>query len=605
MNKLLKTLEKYYGYKKFRENQEEIIKLIIEGKNVFVLMPTGAGKSLCYQIPAIIMDGVAIIISPLIALMQEQCQALTQIGVKAKTINSSLSIEEIEQVKEEILANKLDIIYISPERLNQEKFIELLLQAKIALFAIDEAHCISAWGHDFRPDYADLSIIVKKFAHIPRIALTATADIATRKDIIEKLALENSRQFISSFDRPNIHYKIEVRDNPKKQLVSFIKQNYTEGSGIIYCLSRAKTEEFASFLEAEGFNIVSYHAGLPAVTRQDNLKKFLMDEKVIMVATIAFGMGIDKPNVRFVAHLNIPKSIENYYQETGRAGRDGLPANVWMIYGLADISSQRNWIEKGNSSIEQKRIQHQKLNALLGLCEASICIRKILLEYFDDIFTKKTCGNCENCNNPPKVFDGTIAAQKALSAVYRTGQRFGINYLIDLILGNINIRLKNFNHDKLQVFGIGKEYDKKAWQNIFRQLVSNRLLNVDILGHGGLSLSEEGLKFLKEKQHINLREQIKTKRSKKEIIEKQKGKKIISFENDTDRILFEKLKERRLKLAQVQNIPPYMVFHDSTIFEFAIQKPKNEDEMKKISGVGQVKFQYYGEEFLDVISRNI
>lgn len=589
-------LKKVFGYDEFRDAQEEIINSVIAGKNCFVLMPTGGGKSLCYQIPALCLQGVAIVVSPLIALMQDQVAALKDAGVKADAINSSMSQAEVFAVKEKLKNNELDLLYVSPERLLMKEFLELLCDAKISLFAIDEAHCISQWGHDFRPVYTDLTILEKVFKDVPRIALTATADEPTRKDIIEKLGLKDAKIFVSSFDRPNINYAIIPRQNAKKQLIEFIKENHAQDSGIVYCLSRKNVEETAGDLRGEGFKVFPYHAGMDAKTRQKNLEKFLLQDGIIMVATIAFGMGINKPDVRFVAHLNLPRNIEAYYQETGRAGRDGLPASAWMSYGLSDIAAQRNFIEESDAPENQKRIERQKLNSLLGLCEASTCRRQILLKYFGD--NCEPCGNCDVCANKPETFDASIAAQKAISCVYRTEQRFGVAYLIDVLVGAEDERIKNFRHNQLSVFGVGKEFSKVEWQSIFRQLVAMNLLKVDVVGHGGLQITESGMKFLKEKTPLQMRK-ITAKVKEKKVA---KTKVVLGLESDREKELFAKLKAKRLEIAQAQKLPPYVIFHDKTLLEMVKTKPQKLSDLKKISGVGEAKLQRYGEVFLGLIN---
>ena len=589
-------LNRIYGYDNFRGEQEVIIEHIITGGNAFVLMPTGGGKSLCYQIPALCREGVGIVVSPLIALMQDQVDALLQLGVRAGAVNSAMPYNEVRKVMEGISNGGIDIVYVAPERLLMDSFLGLLDQSNIALFAIDEAHCVSQWGYDFRPEYTKLSILAERFPDIPRIALTATADTPTRRDIVEKLRLTDGRTFIVGFDRPNIHYSIVSSNNPKQQLLDFINDKHQGDNGIVYCLSRKKVEDITFWLQEKGFNALSYHAGMPKYQRSANQDKFLREENIIMVATIAFGMGIDKPDVRFIAHMNIPRNIEAYYQETGRAGRDGLPSNAMMFYSMSDIAMQRNFIDDAETPDNQKRIEHQKLNALLGLCEASSCRRQIVLEYFGD--KSQPCGNCDNCQNPPETFDGTVAAQKAISCVYRTGERFGVAYLIDVLLGKDDSRICNFCHNRLSTFGIGNEFNKNEWQSIFRQLVANNLLAVDMIGHGGLYITAQGREFLKSKKTIQLRKY--TKKSARPDSRPGKTKEIVSL-SDADQDLFNALKEKRMQIARAQNIPPYLVFHNKTLIEMAGKKPQSCHELAKINGVGEAKMERYGDEFLWVI----
>lgn len=590
----LQILQKVYGYDSFRGSQQEIIEYVTNGGSAFVLMPTGGGKSLCYQIPSLCRNGVGVIISPLIALMQDQVDALKQLGIKAAAINSNISLADIQKTKSQIRNGEIDMVYVAPERLLMDDFMALLAESPITLFAIDEAHCVSQWGHDFRPHYTQLSQLAEKFPHIPRIALTATADAPTRKDIIEKLHLNNGRVFIAGFDRPNIYYSIIVKDSPKQQALKFIKENHAGNSGIIYCLSRQAVEDMAEWLSGQGYNALPYHAGLTAEVRAKNQDRFLREENIIMVATIAFGMGIDKPDVRFVVHMSIPKNIEAYYQETGRAGRDGLPAEAMMIYGMNDAAMQRNFIESGNAPENQKRIEHQKLNALLGLCEAASCRRQIMLSYFGD--SAKPCGNCDSCLNPGETFDGTTAAQKAISAVYRTGQRFGVVYVINVLMGSADERMQNFGHDKLGVFNIGNEFNKQEWQSIFRQLVAQNLLSVAITEHGGIKITQQGMAFLKAKETIRLRKYVGKAKTKTKVASRMQ-----EFSGETEQKLFEALKAARFSISKEQNVPPYIIFHDKTLRDMAIIKPASLEAMSYISGVGESKIKRYGEVFLKVI----
>lgn len=588
-------LKKTFGYDSFRGAQEEIINHIIAGQNAFVLMPTGGGKSLCYQVPALCRKGVAIVVSPLIALMQDQVLALQDLGINAHSINSSVEASEVFRIKDLLKNNQIDLLYVAPERLLMPEFLNLLCDIEIALFAIDEAHCVSQWGHDFRPIYVQLGILAQVFKDVPRLALTATADESTKKDIIEKLHLTDARVFLSSFDRPNINYTICEAKNPKKQLLDFITQNHKNDSGIVYCNSRKKVEDITEFLRAQGLNAYSYHAGMNQKLRSQNLEKFSRQDKIIIVATVAFGMGIDKPDVRFVAHINLPKNIEGYYQETGRAGRDGLPSDAWMSYSAGDIAILRSFIDEGNASGDQKRIEHQKLNSLIGLCETAGCRRQVLLNYFGE--SSNACGNCDNCLTPQEMYDGTIAAQKAISACFRTGQRFGVAYLIDVLLAEKNERIANFGHDNLSVYGIGKEFSKNEWQSIFRQLIAMNFLFVNIANHGGLSITKEGMDFLKNKGSVNFRK-IATK-SKKEKAIKTKNSAINLTEIDED--LLAKLKAKRMQIAKESNMPPYVIFHDKALLGMIAARPKNLDEMSKIEGVGEVKLKKYGEIFLGII----
>ena len=595
----LDLLQRIYGYHSFRGEQAEIIEHVVSGKNAFVLMPTGGGKSLCYQIPSLMRPGVGVVISPLIALMQDQVTALTQLGLRAAAINSSMSGADIAQTKRRIRTGELDMIYVAPERLLMDDFLALLEESPIALFAIDEAHCVSQWGHDFRPHYTQLSALAERFPSIPRLALTATADTPTRKDIVERLHLGEGRTFVSGFDRPNIRYTISLKESPQKQLLQFIKGSHATDSGIVYCLSRKMTEETADWLVSQGLRALPYHAGMPAEVRAKNQERFLREDNIIMIATIAFGMGIDKPDVRFVAHLNIPKNIEAYYQETGRAGRDGLPAHAIMFYGMQDAAMQRNFIEESGAPDTQKRIEHQKLNALLGLCEAASCRRKIILDYFGD--SSLPCQNCDTCLSPPVTFDGTVAAQKALSCSYRTGQRFGVGYLIEVLLGNEDERMKRFGHDQISTFGIGREFEKKEWQSIFRQLVALNLLAVDNSEYGGVKITLQGQAFLKHKETLRLRKWSRPAKIKSGSLSRAP----LNFDSEDDEKLFDALRVARLELAREQNVPPYVIFHDKTLREIALQKPVSRPAFSVISGVGQSKLERYGDAFLEVIRSHL
>ena len=603
-----KILNNVFGYAEFRGAQAEIVDRVIAGGDALVLMPTGGGKSLCYQIPAMIRDGVGIVISPLIALMQDQVDALLQVGVKAAFLNSSLDANEARKVEQQLRNAELDLLYVAPERLLTPRFLDLLSQSKIALFAIDEAHCVSQWGHDFRLEYRELTILHERFPDVPRIALTATADAPTRREIIERLSLADAKQFVSSFDRPNIRYSITQKTDAKKQLLEFLADHRDE-AGIVYCLSRKKVEATADWLCGRGFTALPYHAGLDASTRATHQKRFLREEGVVIVATIAFGMGIDKPDVRFVAHLDLPKSVESYYQETGRAGRDGLPADAWLAYGLSDVVSLSQMIENSEAPQERKRLEKQKLDALLGFCETIQCRRQTLLHYFGESY-KNACGNCDNCINPPKTWDGTVAAQKALSCVFRTGQRFGAVHLIDVLLGKKTERMTQFSHDQLTVFGVGKDQSEGQWRGIFRQLVAMGLLQVDMEGFGGLSLTEASRGVLKGERNITLRQEQDAPKKSRETRSSIRGngadvvtgkKNVIEISN-LDEPLWQALRAARMAIAKEQGVPPYVIFHDATLLEILRSRPQTTSEMANVSGVGAMKLARYGSAFIKVIA---
>ncbi len=600
-----KILNDVFGYAEFRGAQAEIVERVISGGDALVLMPTGGGKSLCYQIPSMIRDGVGIVISPLIALMQDQVDALLQVGVKAAFLNSSLDVNEARKVEQQLRNAELDLLYVAPERLLTPRFLDLISQSKIALFAIDEAHCVSQWGHDFRLEYRELTILHERFPNIPRIALTATADAPTRREIIERLSLADAKQFVSSFDRPNIRYAITQKTDAKNQLLEFLADHRGE-AGIVYCLSRKKVEATADWLCGRGFTALAYHAGLDTATRATHQKRFLREEGIIIVATIAFGMGIDKPDVRFVAHLDLPKSVESYYQETGRGGRDGAPADAWLAYGLSDVVSLSQMIENSDAPQERKRLEKQKLDALLGFCETIQCRRHTLLHYFGESY-KSICGNCDNCLNPPKTWDGTVAAQKALSCVFRTGQRFGAVHLIDVLLGKKTERVSQFGHDQLTVFGVGKDQSEGQWRGIFRQLVAMGLLQVDMEGFGGLSLTESSRPVLKGERNITLRqEQDAPKKSRQTRATDRAGasaeKKSVVEISEIDEPLWQALRAARMAIAKEQGVPPYVIFHDATLLEILRSKPQTTSELANVSGVGAMKLERYGPAFIKVIA---
>ncbi|MDE0950117.1 MAG: DNA helicase RecQ [Halioglobus sp.] len=596
MSEALNILQSVFGYESFREPQDAIIETVLKGGDALVLMPTGGGKSLCYQIPALARSGCGIVISPLIALMQDQVSAMRQIGVRASFLNSTLDPHAAREVEAQLLSGDLDLLYIAPERLTQERCIALLKQASIALFAIDEAHCVSQWGHDFRADYLQLSLLHQRFPEIPRIALTATADARTREEIIMRLDLGEAQQFIAGFDRPNIRYRIALKHNPKPQLLRFLKEEHAHHAGIVYCLSRKKTEDVAFWLREQGFNALPYHAGLGASVRADHQARFLREEAVIIVATIAFGMGIDKPDVRFVAHLDMPKTVESYYQETGRAGRDGEPANAWMIYGLQDVIKLRQMMAGSEGSEEHKRAEQHRLNAMLGLCEITTCRREGLMNYFGEHLAEP-CGNCDTCLEPADTWDGTDSARKALSVVYRTGQRFGVNHLIDVLRGAENKKVSQFGHQQLPTYGIGKDLDNQQWRSVFRQLVARGHLSVDLEQFGALRLEEKCRPLLRGEQAIELRRDTRGKNIKLQTK--------TELPSDIDIALWEALRDRRRTLAEEQGVPPYVIFHDRSLKEMCALLPSNPMQFGRITGVGERKLDKYGEAFLAVINDHL
>ena len=598
-NQALNKLNRIFGYKSFRDNQEKIISQVVSGHDVVVLMPTGGGKSLCYQIPALIREGVGIVVSPLIALMQDQVDSMNQLGVKASYLNSSLNYEQSNKVEMQLLNSEIDLLYVAPERLVTDRFLSLLDKSSISLFAIDEAHCVSQWGHDFRPEYQQLSILHQRYPSIPRIALTATADEVTRKEIITRLNLSDASVFISSFDRPNICYRVsQNQGNAREELLRFILNEHESDAGIVYCLSRKKVEQTADWLQKKGLAALPYHAGLSSEIRQQNQKRFLSEDSIIIVATIAFGMGIDKPNVRFVAHLNLPKSLEAYYQETGRAGRDGQPANAWMMYGLQDVIMLTQMMQSSNADESYKRVEHNKLQSMLGFSEISTCRRQALLNYFGDSL-EQACGNCDTCITPVETWDASIPAQKALSCVYKTNQRFGVNYLIDVLLGKVNERITQFGHDSISLFGIGTELNATQWRSLFRQLIAGNYLTVDIEGFGNLRLTEQCRPILRGEQSLMLRKDIEKAKSKQSKSKKNKNIK-------QDKLsLWEDLRLCRKSLAEELKLPPYMIFHDATLMEMLERQPQSTEQFAKINGVGDKKLEKYSQSFLKVIKSHI
>ncbi len=594
----LHALQTVFGYPEFRGEQAEIIDLVAGGGDALVLMPTGGGKSLCYQIPSLIRDGCGVVISPLIALMQDQVDALAELGVRAAFLNSTQDFDEVLRVERALRRGELDLLYVAPERLLTPRCLELLDSAHIALFAIDEAHCVSQWGHDFRPEYIRLSVLHERYPQVPRIALTATADFQTRDEIVHRLQLDGARQFISSFDRPNIRYQIVEKENVRRQLLDFIRSEHDGHAGIVYCLSRKKVEETAEFLNESGIRALAYHAGMDSAVRSKHQSRFLREDGIVMVATIAFGMGIDKPDVRFVAHLDLPKSIEGYYQETGRAGRDGQPANAWMAYGLQDVVQQRRMIDESEADPQFKRAQSLRLDAMLGLCETLGCRRVRLLDYFGQ--AADPCGNCDTCLTPPVSFDATEAVQKLLSTIYRVGQRFGAGHVLDVLRGMDSDKVKQWNHQQLSTFGIGADKGEAEWRAILRQAIALGLIEIDHEAYGSLKLPAAARAVLKGEQAIAMRRYQKPVRQRRTT-----APSAAATESDLSapqQALFERLRWWRVESARVHNVPAYVIFHDATLREIARAMPMSLDDLRQVSGVGEKKLETYGEQIISLVA---
>ncbi len=587
-------LQRVFGYHSFRGEQEAIIDTLLQGDDALVLMPTGGGKSLCYQIPALLRAGTAIVISPLISLMQDQVDALHELGVAAAVLNSSRSQSEQAATEQALLDGELDLLYMAPERLTRPRTLALLHRSPIALFAIDEAHCVSQWGHDFRSDYLELERLAGEFPQVPRVALTATAEPQTRAEIARRLHLDQARHFISSFDRPNIRYRITRKDKTRQQLLALLRREHPGDAGIVYCLSRNKVEATAAWLQQQGLDALPYHAGLPAEQRRQTQQRFLYEDGIIIVATIAFGMGIDKPDVRFVAHLDLPKSIEGYYQETGRAGRDGEPATAWLAYGLEDVIKLRQMLEGSGGSEEHKRRERLRLDAMLGLCELTACRRQALLQYFGEHDAPERCDNCDACLHPAPTRDATEDVRKALSCVYRTGQRFGVNHVIDVLRGGDTTKIRQFNHQNLSTWGIGRHLSTRAWRSIFRQLVARGLLRVDPEGFGALHLTEACRPVLRGEENIRLREDVTEKVS-------GRPRREASTLAEADQPLWQALRGLRKRLAERDGVPPYAIFNDHTLREMVASRPLHEPDLLRITGVGETKLARFGSDFLELI----
>ncbi len=603
------VLKSVFGYESFRSNQKTIIDALIEGKDVFALMPTGSGKSLCFQIPSMVRKGVGVVVSPLIALMQDQVEDMRQNGVRAHYLNSSLSFEEADHVESIVAAGGCDLLYVAPERLLTERFQRLLDRMDIALFAIDEAHCVSQWGHDFRPEYLNIAEVTQRFPDVPRIGLTATADLATRKEIVEKLHLENATEIVASFDRPNIFYRVQIKNKDKQQLLTVLRERHEGESGIVYVRTRKRVDSISAWLADQGIAALPYHAGLDADVRSRNQQKFLMDGGIVMVATVAFGMGIDKPDIRVVVHLDLPSSMEGYYQETGRAGRDSLPAEAWMFYSMSDVVAMRNLQNRSDGNEEYKSVQQQKLNAFLGFCESPECRRKGLMEYFGEAYPPP-CSGCDNCTEPVDTWDGTVAAQKALSCVYRTGQRFGATYLIDVLLGKADERMRRFGHDQISTFGVGADMTQGQWHSVFRQLLAAGYLETDLDSRRGFRLHGSSRGVLIGGVEVRFRkdaEAVKGTSGRRSSKKTRGSRRAIDIELDVtdDQVvaLWDALRELRLELSRELSVPPYVIFHDKTLKEMIARRPSKRDDLLAISGIGEQKLARFGDQFFEVLRR--
>jgi ATP-dependent DNA helicase RecQ len=597
------VLREVFGFDSFRGQQLKIVEHVVAGGDAVVLMPTGGGKSVCYQIPALLRSGVGIVVSPLIALMKDQVDALHQAGVRAAALNSRLSPGEAAEIERAVRDAALDLLYVSPERLMTPRCLELLSHTRLALFAVDEAHCISQWGHDFRQEYQQLSILKERFPGVPVMALTATADGPTQRDIIAQLGLAGARTFAAGYDRPNLFYRVIAKQSPLEQLWRFLATEHPADAGIVYCSTRRSAEETATWLSARGRAALPYHAGLEPAMRERHQERFLREEAVVIAATIAFGMGIDKPNVRFVAHLDVPKNLEAYYQETGRAGRDGLPADAWMTYGMADVISLFRLLETGEATDRQRRIERQKIEALIGYCEIASCRRQVLLGYFGEV-DHPPCGNCDNCQTPVPSWDGTIAAQKALSAIYRTGQRFGTHHLVDVLLGAETERVQRLGHNRLKTFGVGTELDRRGWLSVYRQLIAQGVVLPDVAGHGGLSLAPGAAEILRGSRSVRFR--VEDRGRERRTPRTDRKSKTGGAELDpVARSLWESLRAWRLEEARRQELPPYVIFHDSTLTEVARRRPPSLAALAEIPGVGRSKLERYGGAVIAVVAESM